>query len=103
SDTNMNGRQDSGEPGVAGVTVRLLDSVGAHATDDDGVPIPDVTTTSTGAYSFTDLRPGDYQVRFTLPAGYIFTTPNAASTTSANDSDALIISPTVGETAQTTL
>ncbi|MCA0454207.1 MAG: carboxypeptidase regulatory-like domain-containing protein [Chloroflexi bacterium] len=103
SDTNFNGRQDAGEPGVAGVTVRLLNSSGTQATDDNGVPIPDTTTNASGAYSFTNLRPQQYAVRFTLPTGYIFTTQDAAGSTDANDSDAVESGVNIGQTIVTTL
>ena len=50
SDTNGNGKQDSGEKGIAGATVRL--TIG-------GVTI-DATTDANGAYLFTDLPAGIY-------------------------------------------
>ncbi|MEQ9409859.1 MAG: SdrD B-like domain-containing protein, partial [Fuerstiella sp.] len=66
-DTNANGIQDPGEPGIEGVTVNLL--------DENMVPIPGATTTtdSSGAYSFTDLVPGNYIVQFVTPGGYVQT------------------------------
>ncbi|MEP6986432.1 MAG: SdrD B-like domain-containing protein, partial [Chloroflexota bacterium] len=103
ADNNFNGKQDSGEPGVAGVTVRLLDASGNQATDDNGVLIPDVVTNASGAYSFTNLRPGQYEVRFTRPAGYIFTTKDAAAATDTTDSDAVISGANIGRTLVTTL
>jgi uncharacterized protein YfaS (alpha-2-macroglobulin family) len=53
-DLNGNGSQDSGEPGIANVTVELLDS--------NGNVIGTTTTNSSGKYSFTVL-PGTYTVR----------------------------------------
>ncbi len=103
ADNNFNGKQDSGEPGVQGVTVRLLNSSGTQATDDNGVLIPDVTTNASGAYSFTNLRPGQYEVKFTLPAGYLFTTQDAAAATDTTDSDAVETGATIGRTLVTTL
>jgi uncharacterized repeat protein (TIGR01451 family) len=102
-DDNFNGRQDAGEAGVPGVTVRLLNSSGVQATDDNGVPIPDQVTDASGFYSFTNLRPGDYEVRFFRPTGTIFTTANASGTTDLNDSDAIESGPNIGRTAVTTL
>ncbi|MDD2239436.1 MAG: SdrD B-like domain-containing protein [Kiritimatiellae bacterium] len=77
-DTNGNGQQDAGEPGLAGVVVRLYDAA-SNVT---------ATTTSSvaGAYAFTDLLPGSYSVGFTAPAGYQLTTANAGN--DATDSDA---------------
>ncbi|WP_461149128.1 SdrD B-like domain-containing protein [Spirosoma pulveris] len=59
-DRNDNGKQDTGEPGVAGVTVELWKAV-------NGTPstkITSATTTATGKYLFTELLKGDYIVRF---------------------------------------
>jgi uncharacterized repeat protein (TIGR01451 family) len=56
-DTNGNGVQNGGEPGIAGVTVRLLNAGGAV-----------VATTSTGvngSYDFVGVAPGDYTVEVT--------------------------------------
>ncbi len=103
ADNNFNGKQDSGEPGVQNVTVRLLDSSGNQATDDNGVPIPDVVTNASGAYSFTNLRPGQYEVRFTRPAGYLFTLKDAAAATDSTDSDAIVSGATIGRTSVTIL
>ncbi len=67
-DTDGNGQQGGGEPGQNGVTVELLNSGGT-------VLFTDVTALG-GAYAFEDLAPGDYIVRFTLPAGnWSFTDP----------------------------
>lgn len=67
-DTNGNGLQDSGEPGLAGVDVRLLDGSGATLTT--------TTTGSLGAWSHGPVNPGTYQLEFVLPAGYSFTLQN---------------------------
>ncbi|MBK9462535.1 MAG: carboxypeptidase regulatory-like domain-containing protein [Sphingobacteriales bacterium] len=61
-DTNGDGIQDAGEPGVSGVTVTLYDA--------NGDVLATTTTDASGAYSFTNLPPDTYQVGFTLPAGY---------------------------------
>jgi cyclophilin family peptidyl-prolyl cis-trans isomerase/protocatechuate 3,4-dioxygenase beta subunit len=54
-DLNNNGQLDTGEVGIAGVIVQLLDSTGAV--------IKTATTNSSGNYSFTELTPGTYKVR----------------------------------------
>ncbi|MGB5597988.1 MAG: SdrD B-like domain-containing protein, partial [Thiothrix litoralis] len=64
-DTNGNGVQDAGEPGVAGVTVELKLA--------DGTVVDTKTTDATGNYLFTGVMPGDYEVAFTLPSGMAFT------------------------------
>ncbi|MFF0145496.1 SdrD B-like protein [Amycolatopsis sulphurea] len=97
-DTNGNGLQDSGEPGVAGVKAELLDCTGKPA-DGDGNGKPDTAVTDAkGKYSFDGLRDGCYQVRFTAPNGKTFTKPRAGDTTKDSDAD-----PKTGTTGQTTL
>ena len=62
-DRNNNGRYDSGEEPLAGITVRLLDQSGQV-----------VATTQTGQdgnYEFRDLRAGQYTVAESQPAGYL--------------------------------
>ena len=80
-DTNRNGIQDPGEPGIDGVTVKLKDS--------DGNQIAVTTTGPNGFYQFTGLCAGSYTVEVdssTLPANFTPTTPNAPGSTTANDS-----------------
>jgi len=91
-DTNRNGVQDAGEPGVPGVTVKL--STGATTKTD-----------AQGKYLFDGLPDGTYKVCFdlsTLPAqyaGYTFTGKDLGGD-DAKDSDA---DPADGCTATTTL
>jgi serine-aspartate repeat-containing protein C/D/E len=95
-DTNKNGVQDTGEAGVKGVKVTLLNAAGVAV----GSPL---VTDANGNYLFTGLKPGTYSVQFdkvTLPAGYGFATKDAVAATDATDSDA---DPTTGKTIQTVL
>ena len=85
-DSNFNGIQDEGEPGVEGVFVELLNEGGDVIADD--------TTDANGNYLFTDLEPGNYRVRFTAPDGMGFTIQNAGGDDQV-DSDA---DPITGET-----
>jgi uncharacterized repeat protein (TIGR01451 family) len=78
-DTNQNGIQDAGEPGLAGVTVNLYDSA-------DNL-IATTTTDASGNYIFTGLTPGDYYIEFVAPAGYNFT-PQDQGADDTTDSDA---------------
>lgn len=55
-DVNGDGVQDSGDQPVAGVTVELLDA--------EGNVVESTTTDANGAYSFTNVFPGTYSVRF---------------------------------------
>lgn len=53
-DFNNNGLQDSGDRGVANVTVKLLDAA--------GVLVATTKTDAYGCYSFTNLNPGQCQL-----------------------------------------
>ena len=65
-DTNGDGRQNTGEPAVSGVTLQLFA---------DGLTTPIQTTTSdaSGRYRFRGLAPGTYRIQVTPPAGWDFT------------------------------
>jgi len=76
-DYDADGSQDSGEPHLPGVVVELLNADGTPASDRYGFPVSPTSTDSAGFYAFTDLYPGLYRVRFTLPRGYEFTLPFA--------------------------
>ena len=81
-DTNANGQQDIGEPGIPNVTVNLT------GTDENGNPVNETTTTNAnGFYLFDNLQPGMYQVTFVAPTGFTFTTMDATGD-DTNDSDA---------------
>ena len=91
-DLNGNGQQDTGEPGVANVTVTLYNSANVQV----GSP---QTTNASGGYLFSGLVPGDYYVVFSNPpAGYSLTAQNQGA--DATDSDA---NPTTGKTGVYTL
>ncbi|MFN6441497.1 MAG: SdrD B-like domain-containing protein [Nostoc sp. DedSLP01] len=91
NDANNNGIQDAGEAGVAGVTVQLINPV-------DGSVISTTTTNANGGYSFSGLTPGDYQVKFTSPTGYSFSTANVGDDIKDSDADC-----TTGLTQKVTL
>lgn len=64
SDSDGDGLQTRGEPGVGGIVTRLA------GTDDLGHPVSRVTTTdATGRYLFAGLRSGSYRVTFSRPDG----------------------------------
>lgn len=58
-DVNGNGVLDSGEPGLAGMTVQLFDN--------RDTLIASATTAANGAYSFQGLPPGDYYLLVVPP------------------------------------
>jgi hypothetical protein len=93
-DLNKNGIQDSGEPGVAGVNVKLFNSEGTEVpvgpdglldTADDA--LGGMVTDASGKYRFGNLYSGTYTVGFGLPTGYSRTTPGVGADR-ALDSDA---------------
>ncbi|MFD6056373.1 SdrD B-like domain-containing protein, partial [Agromyces sp. NPDC060279] len=92
-DADRNGVRSDDEAGVAGVTVELLDADGNPVTDANGNLITAVTG-SDGAYRFTDLPYGDYQLRFTDPDGRQWS-PQGAGEDAARDSD---VDPASGQT-----
>ena len=59
NDVNGNGIQESGEPGIAGVTVTL-----------GGAASATTTTNANGAYLFSGLSAGSYTVTVGTPVGY---------------------------------
>lgn len=62
-DVNKDGIQNDGNQGIAGVTVRLLDSTGTQT-------LRTLLTDSTGHYRFDSLAKGHYAVEFVKPAGF---------------------------------
>ncbi|MDA1018039.1 MAG: hypothetical protein O3A00_26730, partial [Planctomycetota bacterium] len=89
-DRNGNGLHDPGEPGVADVTVRLLDAVGTTT-------LATTTTSADGTYAFRPASLGTYTVEFVKPAGFNFTSPNQGTDTRI-DSNA---DPTTGRASVT--
>ena len=85
-DLDGDGVQDTNEPGVEGVVVKLQNPNGSAVVDGNGNPIT-TTTDANGTYEFTGLTPGEYKVMFVAPDGTEFTTANAGNDDAA-DSDA---------------
>jgi len=88
-DTNQDGIQNIGEPGVNGIAVALYDNatcagapVSNTVTANGGIPAAD------GFYQFPNLSTGMYCVEFTgIPAGYVISPANQGGDDTA-DSDA---------------
>lgn len=97
-DTNNNGTQDAGEPGVAGVTVELLDQAGTNV-------LGTTTTDASGMYSFLVLNAGTYRVRLAAAnfnaggplAGFIPSTTVADPSTNVDKDNNGAASGTLGQ------
>ena len=95
NDANGNGIQDTGETGVAGVTLQLkgAGADGVFGTTDD---ISRTTTTdANGNYLFGNVAWGQYKVAMTLPTGLGLTTANVGSN-DAVDSDFQVVATSAG-------
>ena len=77
-DLDRDGIQEPGEPGLANVTVTLRDP--------GGTVLATTTTDAGGQYGFTNVAPGSYRLRFTVPAG-LQTTPSDVGSDDTVDSD----------------
>lgn len=70
NDKNGNGKQDAGEPGIAGAAVKLTYPDNSTVTK---------TTDANGYYLFSNLAAGNYTVTFTTPSGYTPTASNVGT------------------------
>ncbi len=83
NDANANGVQDTGETGVAGVGINLLDS--------QGNTVATQATAADGGFEFDGVPPGNYSLTETLPAGFEQTVPGG--------SGAIPVTVTAGQTS----
>ena len=79
-DAQCSGTYRVGDPGIAGVTVRLLDGSGNSLGQT-------TTTDATGHYSFAGLTAGSFEVQVIAPAGTSFSERAHASGNALVDSD----------------
>ena len=91
NDTNGNGIQDEGEPGLQYVILCLF--------DESNRGIWNLTTDENGRYSFTNLSAGNYSIFVNLRKGYNYTQANQG-TDDATDSD---VDPATGRMGSITL
>ncbi|GAB3991197.1 hypothetical protein GCM10028807_20780 [Spirosoma daeguense] len=100
NDLDRDGQRDPGEPGVDGVTVRLLQ----ETSPGNYTVVSTTVTTGGGQYLFTNLPAGTYIVEFdltTLPPGFIISpNQNRPGVPTTENSDA---NPTTGRSAPITL
>jgi hypothetical protein len=78
-DANKNGIHDSGEGGISGVTVKLLNGSGTSV-------LATTTTNSAGNYQFSGLAAGTYMVQFVTPSSYTLS-PALQGSNTAKDSN----------------
>jgi hypothetical protein len=71
-DSDADGAQDAGEPGIAGRTV--YSDTDGDSTFDAGEP--STTTAGDGTYTLSDLTPGDHTIRTVVPAGSTCSAPS---------------------------
>ena len=80
-DLDQDGRQDAGEPGLAGITVQLWNSAKTQLIDS-------AVTNASGIYSLVAPVPGGYRVRVVLPSiGDQFSPKDNAAAGDTLDSD----------------
>ena len=90
NDINKNGIQEAGEPGITGVTVRLINAT-------TNTVVATTATDANGKYIFNDVPAGSYAVEFVTPAGYTVTTKLGTDPLALNtDSD---LDPVTGRSA----
>lgn len=99
NDVNKNSIQNTSETGLSGVTVTLLNGSGVST----GIT---TTTNASGAYSFTGLAPGSYEVKFAAPTGYTYSAQDIVAgqvDTTANASTGITsaVTLTSGQSNQT--
>jgi hypothetical protein len=78
-DTDVDGIQDVGELGLAGVTMSITKADGNAVTDVFGNAVTTMTTDANGNYVFANLPPGSYKVTAATPSGYVSTTALSGS------------------------
>jgi len=89
-DTNGNGTQDAGEPGISGVAVNLYKVVSGVDTF-----VSSTTTDASGNYSFTGLAPDDYRIEVVMPStrlvpGYLQEFTTKGGTTENNSTGSAV-------------
>ncbi|MEO1575897.1 MAG: SdrD B-like domain-containing protein, partial [Pseudomonadota bacterium] len=76
-DLDADGVQDVGEPGIAGVSVALLDCAGRAVTDERGAA-RQATTDADGYFLFGDMPTGCYRVAVNIDDAWSFTAHGVA-------------------------
>ncbi|MEZ5419712.1 MAG: SdrD B-like domain-containing protein [Vicinamibacterales bacterium] len=103
-DLDSDGRVDTGEPGLAGVTVRLLDASGATV-------LATTTTNAAGFYYFRSLPAGTYRVEVDRTSGPVSgyqSSPDVATSATPdndenNDDNGVVVTATAVRSGPVTL
>lgn len=83
NDLNGNGCQDTDEPVLADVSIKLRNM-------NMNLLQGPITTNEQGEYSFDNIQPGNYRIEFGLPDGFAYTTKDETNACDdASDSDAM--------------
>ncbi len=90
-DLDGDGRQDAGEPGLAGVTVQLWNPAKSQM-------IASAVTNGSGIYSVVAPLPGSYRIRVVLPGASDSFSPKDADADDTKDSDVNPSGPDTGFT-----
>jgi LPXTG-motif cell wall-anchored protein len=102
-DTDRDGIQGDGEPGIAGVTLLITKMDGTPVTNVFGNLVGPLITDQSGQFLFDYLPPGQYVVHVETPIGYAPTVAGegTAETDSATGSDTSIVLPNHGDSDMT--
>jgi protocatechuate 3,4-dioxygenase beta subunit len=85
NDLNGDGIRQPNEPGLANIPFLLEPATSANGVFNAGTGDLSVTTDANGAFSFTNLVPGNYLITETaVPANFVTTTPNPLAVTLGN-------------------
>jgi protocatechuate 3,4-dioxygenase beta subunit len=85
NDLNGDGIKQANEPGLANIPILLESATSTNGVFNAGTGEVLTTTDANGAFSFTNLVPGNYVLtETTVPAGFKNTTPNPLAVTVAN-------------------
>ncbi|WP_198424764.1 SdrD B-like domain-containing protein, partial [Spirosoma endbachense] len=102
-DTDKDGVQDTGEPGISGVRVELYKDNGDGISDKNTDTYVGFTVTDAkGRYLFSGLQAGDYYAIFYPPSGYAIS-PSLAGSNPSVDSEGTIAAVTHLDAGETDL
>lgn len=88
TDNNGDGKLESGDTGLNGVTITLYNSSGAKVTS----TTTGVSGTTAGQYSFANLAPGTYSVVETILSNYLGTGSDVGTVASKTDGTSVSVS-----------